>query len=41
MQVQRPKLKVFGKDGKSVTTIVSDVPGLLAVHGTLKESSFL
>ncbi|OAL47584.1 hypothetical protein IQ07DRAFT_572328 [Pyrenochaeta sp. DS3sAY3a] len=37
MQIQRPELKVFGKDGEVTGTITSDVPDLLAVHGTLKE----
>jgi predicted dehydrogenase len=35
MQIQRPTLKVLGKDGSQTSTIPSDVPDFLAIHGKL------
>jgi predicted dehydrogenase len=35
MQIQRPTIKVVGKDGTQTGSILSDVPDFLAVHGRL------
>jgi predicted dehydrogenase len=36
MQIQRPKLKVFGSKGEVTGSVKSDVPDFLSAHGTLK-----
>ncbi|KAF2241932.1 oxidoreductase family protein [Trematosphaeria pertusa] len=38
MQIQRPQLKVFDAEGREKGMVKSDVPDLLALHGTLKKS---
>ncbi|KAH7371112.1 oxidoreductase family protein [Pyrenochaeta sp. MPI-SDFR-AT-0127] len=39
MQIQRPELKVLGKEGAIIGTIRSDVPDFLSVHGTLASNN--
>lgn len=39
MQIQRPELKIVGHEGNITSTVLSDVPDFLSVHGTLASNN--